>query len=163
MGVYISSVLKDLICAPRPYVPPVTRLCMYALFDFLHEAHEFHSDRISSQGVRLLVYPLYEQCLSRALHLPPPPHESHRLHNNLCPLMRHPCHLHLLHRLWSTLLRHALLRGLRRRRASRRIRHGHLVGLWRYDGMVVEDCGLESTVDVDPARFVDDQSTSATS
>lgn len=26
LGVYISSVIKDLMCSPRPYVPPVTRI-----------------------------------------------------------------------------------------------------------------------------------------
>lgn len=26
LGVYVSSVLKDLMCSPRPFAPPVTRL-----------------------------------------------------------------------------------------------------------------------------------------
>ena len=26
-GVYLSSFLKDMVCSPRPYAPPVTRLC----------------------------------------------------------------------------------------------------------------------------------------
>ena len=26
-GVYLSSFLKDMVCSPRPYAPPVARLC----------------------------------------------------------------------------------------------------------------------------------------
>ncbi len=27
LGIYFSSYLKDLACTPRPYSPPVVRLC----------------------------------------------------------------------------------------------------------------------------------------
>lgn len=32
LGIYISSYAKDLACTPRPYSPPVIRLCEYPLF-----------------------------------------------------------------------------------------------------------------------------------
>ena len=32
LGVYCSSVVKDLICSPRPFAPPVTRLSMNQFF-----------------------------------------------------------------------------------------------------------------------------------
>lgn len=27
LGIYLSSVVKDIACTPRPFAPPVTRLC----------------------------------------------------------------------------------------------------------------------------------------
>ncbi|KLO10046.1 hypothetical protein SCHPADRAFT_857089 [Schizopora paradoxa] len=67
MGVYVSSFIKDLVCVPRPYAPPVTRLTMGShhleygflsthstnsvsialfLYTYLHSAY-FGSDGIS--------------------------------------------------------------------------------------------------------------------
>jgi hypothetical protein len=34
-GVYISSVLKDMVCSPRPYAPPVVRLSKLVEWSFL--------------------------------------------------------------------------------------------------------------------------------
>ena len=36
LGVYSSSVVKDLICSPRPFAPPVTRLSTFFLQQILH-------------------------------------------------------------------------------------------------------------------------------
>ncbi|KZS97197.1 acid phosphatase/Vanadium-dependent haloperoxidase [Sistotremastrum niveocremeum HHB9708] len=51
MGVYTSSLLKDLVCAPRPHVPPVTRLS----FGSHHREYGFPSTH-STNSVSVALY-----------------------------------------------------------------------------------------------------------
>lgn len=62
-GVYLSSFLKDMICSPRPYAPPVARLSKKRAISSSVSRHEtdYHpSCRKSSFRVRPSLDPFYE-------------------------------------------------------------------------------------------------------
>ena len=52
LGVYVSSFAKDLVCTPRPYSPPVIRLCTFS-----SKTRLMCSDEHSSQRIRYLSRP----------------------------------------------------------------------------------------------------------
>ena len=54
LGVYCSSVVKDLICSPRPFAPPVTRLSMTRFFFFL--ANDLSNFYYAAMGTHHLEY-----------------------------------------------------------------------------------------------------------
>ena len=42
LGIYTSSVFKDLVCCPRPFSPPVIRLCESSELDDRDDADDSH-------------------------------------------------------------------------------------------------------------------------
>ena len=72
LGVYVTSVVKDLLCSPRPFAPPVTRLSTSFLTPVLNLAHSRRfpsSIRLAPSGVRLPLNSHHQQYLHRPLPL----------------------------------------------------------------------------------------------
>ena len=70
-GVYLSSFVKDLICSPRPFAPPVTRLSMqrFILQVIYLKSVIFHSHRFAPSRVRFSFDTFDKQCFHRAFFL----------------------------------------------------------------------------------------------
>ena len=136
LGVYLSSFIKDLVCAPRPFAPPVTRLSRSnSILDF-PKTHSCYSDRLTSFGIRIPFHALHQQCLGCPLHLLPSLHPR-TFHNDTYHLTHPPSHLCHKHRLRPPLHRNALSHRLCRRDAS------------RYDRLVTSRTLLGSIRDMD--------------
>ena len=120
LGVYITSLVKDLLCSPRPFAPPVTRLSMsYFGPRWLNCAHRYwslYSVWFAPFGVRLPFNPHHQQCFYRTLPLfARPPALLLRILNilnKLLHLSRGHHFLCLQHRVWTHIYCHAFVHGL---------------------------------------------------
>lgn len=84
LGVYCSSVVKDLICSPRPFAPLVTRLSLSRFFFSSQETFltlAFRSDRNTSSWIRISIYTFYElRFYCTVFLLPSSPSSFHTCH-----------------------------------------------------------------------------------
>jgi hypothetical protein len=70
-GVYLSSFIKDLICSPRPFAPPVTRFSMQqSILQVIYlKSVKIYSYRFAPSRVRFSFNTFDKQCFHRAFFL----------------------------------------------------------------------------------------------
>jgi len=122
-GAYLSSFIKDLVCSPRPFSPPVTRLSESRPITRILFVTSHYSYWHPPSRVRVSLNSLNSQCIHGTIHFWP--HSScifrtfSNVQRHLPYILRHSARLRCQYCFREAVYRYALHRRLHRRCSSR--------------------------------------------